>query len=277
MKKTILPLLLALLTAAGALRARAAEEPQTTLLPIVMYHHISRDPARWNDYVISEAEFESDLKWLRAHGYESIGVEELLAWEHGKFTLPEKPCMITFDDGFESTSAYAEPLLQQYGFQGVAAVIGSVCEEFSALDEHDPELSNLSWDDAAAMAERGVIEVQCHTWAMHELGERRGCDRMKWETIADYRSVLSDDLHRFQTESAAHGLHTVPSVAYPYGAYCRETTETVRELGFLAAFTCTEKINRLTKTAEELYDLGRYNRPHGVSSENFFAKWEENG
>ena len=277
MKKTILPLLLAVLTAAGALSAAASPEQETVSLPIVMYHHVSREAGRWGEYVVSEEEFEADLRWLREHGYETVSVEELLAWEQGEFLMPQKPCMITFDDGFESTQTYAEPLMQEYGFCGVAAVIGSVCEEFSALDEHDPELSNLSWEDAAAMAERGVIEVQCHTWAMHELGDRRGCDRMKWESKADYRSELSRDLSRFLTECAAHGVETVPSVAYPYGAYCRETTETVKELGFLAAFTCTEKINRLTKTGEELYDLGRYNRPHGVSSEKFFAKWEENG
>ena len=191
--------------------------------------------------------------------------------------MPEKPVIITFDDGFESTLAYAEPLLQQYGFTAVVAVIGNVCEKFSVLDEHDPELSNLSWEDAADMAERGTFEVQCHTWDLHTLSPRTGCDIRRWESEAAYRSALSADLSRFLMGCTSHGLVLTPTIAYPYGAYSRETTDAVRDFGFLAAFTCTEKINLLTGAEEELYDLGRFNRPHGISSENFFGKWEENG
>ena len=59
-------LCLALLSALLPFRS-AAEAPEALRLPIVMYHHISRDPARWGTYVVSEAEFERDLQWLRAH------------------------------------------------------------------------------------------------------------------------------------------------------------------------------------------------------------------
>ena len=258
--------------------AQAAEpEPEPVRLPIVMYHHIAKSAGQWNDYVISPAEFESDLRWLRDHGYETVSVAELLAWEAGKFSMPEKPCIITFDDGFESTAAYAEPLLKQYGFRGVVAVIGSVCQRFSELDEHDPELSNMSWADVKALAERGVVEVQCHTWDMHTLWPRNGCRKKSSESIENYRWLLSRDLSSFLSACRENGVPLTPTIAYPYGAYCRETTAAVRDFGFAAAFTCTEKINRLTKSDGELYDLGRYNRPHGVSSEKFFANWEENG
>ena len=253
-----------------------AEAQETVKLPIVMYHHISHNPDRWNDYVISEAEFESDLKWLAQNGYESISVTDLLAWTEGKFTMPEKPCMITFDDGFESTAAYAEPLLQEYGFCAVVAVIGSVCEKFSALNEHDPELSNLSWEDAKAMAQRGVIEVQCHTWDMHQMGQRLGCRKLAGESEQQYRYILSQDLSRFLARCRIHEAEIIPTIAFPYGAYSRETIAAVRDFGFRAAFTCTEEINYLTGEADELYLLGRYNRVHGISSENFFKKWQEN-
>ena len=273
LKRMIAWLLLPLLLAAPS---RAAKR-ETVNLPIVMYHHISKEPARWNEYVISPAELESDLQWLRAHGYESVSVSELLAWQDGEFEMPEKPVMITFDDGYESTAAYAEPLLRQYGLRGAVAVIGSVCEAFSALDEHDAELSNLSWEDARDMALRGTIEVQCHTWDLHKLRPRNGCGRTWGESAAEYRAAITEDLSRFLRESEAYGVSLVPAIAYPYGSYDKALTpEVVRDLGFRAAFTCTEKINRLTGDAEELYDLGRFNRPHGVTSEKFFEKWEEN-
>ena len=254
----------------------AAPQEPALRLPIVMYHHISKEPSRWNDYVISLSEFESDLSWLRSHGYETVSLRELLAWTEGAFIMPEKPCMITFDDGFESTAAYAEPLLERFGFCGVVAVIGSACERFSALDEHDPELSNLSWADARELAERGTIEVQCHTWELHSLWPRSGCRKKQGESEAQYRYLLSMDLARYLVGCRENGVAAVPGIAYPYGAYSPETAAAVRDFGFRAAFTCTEKINLLTGAGEELYHLGRYNRPHGSNSEEFFSKWEEN-
>lgn len=258
-----------------AVFAPGAEAAQAEVrLPVVMYHHVSQNAARWNDYVISPEELESDMKYLKENGWQSISMKNLLDWHEGKFVMPEKPFMITFDDGFESTVAYAEPILEKYGFCGMVAVIGSVCEKFTENGEHYPEVSNMSWADAIQAAERGVLEVQCHTWDMHGLGSRTGCNRISWEDAVTYHQKLTDDLSRFLSESEAHGLPLTMSIAYPYGAFCPETTQVVKELGFRAAFTCVEEINLLTGEGEELYHLSRYNRPHGRASGDFFSKWE---
>ncbi len=254
----------------------SATERETVALPVVMYHHVSRSPASWGPYVISEAELERDLQWLKAHGYETVSVRDLLDWENGNFTMPPKPCMVTFDDGACSTAEYAEPLLARYGFCGVAAVIGSVCEAFSANGEQDPELSNLSWEAVRAMAERGTIEVICHTWDMHRLAPRRGCSRKDGEDAGAYRAALTGDLSRFLTECMDRGVYLTPAIAYPYGAYSRATTDAVRDFGFLAAFTCDETVNRLRREEGELLHLGRFNRPHGAAGEKIFQIWEEN-
>ena len=276
MKKRLAALLLAMCLLGSWLGAFASAEPESTRLPIVMYHHISRNAGKWNAYVVSLSEFTADLDYLAAHGWHSITVRNLLDWYEGRFTMPEKPFLLTFDDGFESTLSYAEPLLESHGFTGVVAVIGSVCEKFTRVDEHDAELSNMSWADASAMARRGVIEVQCHTWDMHALSPRRGCSRMEGESLELYRLRVSRDLSRFLQGCEENGLDIVPTIAYPYGAYSAATTELVRDMGFLAAFTCDEHINQLSGDREELYHLARFNRPHGVSSEKFFSLWEEN-
>ena len=154
----------------------------------------------------------------------------------------------------------------------LSAVIGSVCDKFSANGEQDPELSSLSWEAAGEMASRGRIEVICHTWEMHALSPRRGCSRQKGESETAYRSALTKDLSRFLTESAAHGLALTPAIAYPYGAYSRATVQAVEDFGFLAAFTCDEQVNHLSGAAEELLRLGRFNRPHGDAGRKIFEK-----
>ena len=265
--------LLAMGLCIGVLAAEPREE--TVRLPVVMYHHVSEREKLWGKYVVSPRELENDLAFLHQAGYESVSVERLLAWKAGEAELPEKPCIITFDDGYESTGVLAAPLLEKYGFTGVVAVIGSVAEQYSEQPDHDLRYSHLSWEAVAALEQSGVMEVQCHSWAMHELQGRKGCNRRDGESEWDYRAALTEDTERYLDGCAIHGVRGVPAVAYPFGAYCAETVKIMEELGFSVGFTCTERVNVLDPDDPSLMELGRFNRPHGVSTETFFAKWEE--
>jgi len=243
-------------------------------LPIVMYHQISRTWSKSGDYVISVETFENDLKYLRDAGYESVSVRQLLSWLDGVGTLPEKPCMITFDDGYETTAALAAPLLEEYGFTGIVAVIGSVAQQYSDTPDHNLRYSHLSWETVAELSQGDTLEVQYHTWDMHTLTPRKGCNRRRGEDDASYRAALLKDAERFFASSEAHGVTLVPSVAYPFGAYCAQTGEIMEELGFRIAFTCTEQVNLLPQKTAGLVELGRFNRAPGKSSADFFAQWD---
>ncbi|MBO5976088.1 MAG: polysaccharide deacetylase, partial [Oscillospiraceae bacterium] len=86
----------------------------------------------------------------------------------------------------------------------------------------------------------------------------------------EYRRRLSQDLSKFITEFDKRDIDFCYSIAYPYGSFDSDTLDVVKDMGFSIAFTCTEEINVLTGDEEELYYLGRYNRPHGVTSEKYF-------
>lgn len=282
MKQRILAVLLCLTcilsgVAMGS-RATADEGAETPLrLPIVMYHHVSDHEEILGAYVITPQELEADLLWLQENGYTSITAQELLDWYRGDFTMPEKPCMITFDDGFESTSVVAAPLLEQYGFRGIVAVMGSVAEQYTQTPDHNLQYSHMDWQTVAATSHGDVLEVQCHTWDMHKLADRRGCSQMEGESREDYFSALQDDLKRFLENCRANNVQLTPMIAYPYGASNETTGQIVRELGFQGAFTCEERINFLSQdNPEALFHLGRYNRPHGIDSQSFFQIWEKN-
>jgi peptidoglycan/xylan/chitin deacetylase (PgdA/CDA1 family) len=249
-----------------------AEEPLR--LPVVMYHHISPKAKLWSDYVLSVDELESDLVYLKQNGYESITMEQLYAWYDGGEELPERPVLITFDDGYESTEVYAEPLLKAYGFTGVVAVIGSVCQQYTDVPDHMLDYSHMSWGAVAEMSRRGTFEVQCHTWNMHKLGARKGCTKKAGEGSASYKETIRADFSLFLDRCEEYGVELCGGIAYPFGAWCDDTREVARELGFRAAFTCTEKVNLLTGAPGELLELCRYNRPHGKSSEAFFSQWK---
>ena len=274
MKKTILILLICCLLAFPA-AADNENEAETVRLPIVMYHHMSPKARLWGDYVISPEQFESDLQYLRAQGYTPISTSELFAWYDGEGTLPEKPVMITFDDGYESTYVYAKPLLEKYGMPSVVSIIGSVAQQYSDTPDHMLDYSHMSWEAAAETDAGGLMEVQCHTWNMHKLEARRGCSPTSGESDEHYYGALADDLSKFCETYEQHIGHPCSVLALPFGMYTDRTLEYAKKLGFRAVLTCTEKVNLLTGEEPELMELCRYNRPSGISSEAFFAKWEQ--
>ena len=267
----LVPALLMLQGSAGA----AEEKTGGVRLPIVMYHHLSPKPSLWGQYVLSTEEFAADMEYLHAAGYETVTVAQLVAWVNGEGELPEKPVMITFDDGYESAAVYAGPVLEEYGFQAVIAVIGSCADLFTEKEDHMLDYSYLSWSAVRKLSHGGTFEIQCHTYDMHKLNARRGCAAMQGEGAESYRIALRSDLGRFREKCASEDVALANAIAFPFGAFGKDTVSIVKELGFSAAFTCTERVNILSGDPEDLYCLGRFNRPHGVDSETFFQKWEK--
>ena len=193
--------------ALAALTAPARAEPDEVTLPAVMYHHIDADAASSGAYVITPETFESDLRWLRVYGYESVSVRELLDWEAGTGSLPEKPVLLTFDDGQESFHAWALPLLEKYGMCAVAAVVGSYADEYTANGDTNVKYACMSWDTIAEAAATGRVEIASHTQAMHEAdGERRGCRINPGENPADYAAALNGGVDNLGDGEGAGGL-----------------------------------------------------------------------
>ena len=69
---------------------------------------------------------EGDLRYIAEHGYTAVSVGEILDYCAGRGELPEKPILITFDDGQLSVLTYALPLLERYDMCAVAAVVGAL-------------------------------------------------------------------------------------------------------------------------------------------------------
>lgn len=57
---------------------------------------------------------------------------------------------------------------------------------------------------------------------------------------------------------------------YPFGAMSKASPGIVKDMGFAATMTCRERRARITRDPESLYGMGRYLRPSGMSSKEFF-------
>lgn len=246
--------------------------PMERRLPVIMYHSILEDPAKVQDYVITPEILEEDLRWLAAHGYETVTVAELIAFATGTGTLPAKPVMLTFDDGYLNNMTFAEPLLKAYDMRAVIAVVGRYTEMFTESPDPNPNYAHLTWDDLVAMQQRGTFEIQNHSYDMHALSPRRGSDRLENESDSSYRAAFQKDTERMQRLLKEHGI-CAAAYAYPYGQVGAHTTEWLKELGLSASFSCYEKMNLIRAgDPDALFCLGRWNRPAGISTEAFMKK-----
>ncbi len=247
-------------------------EDNTIELPILMYHHMLKSSKLLGDYTITPTEFENDLKYLKEHGYTTIQVQDLISFCNGESTLPEKPVMITFDDGYESVYEYAYPLLKQYGMKAVVSIIGYYTDLYSKTEEKHINYSHLTWTQLREMVESGVFEIQNHTYNMHGNNTRRGLRKKDGETEEEYCSAISADLLQVQNE-VKRNLGIAPTTfTYPFGYITKTSKQIIRDLGFQASFSCEEGINVLSGNPEELYLLMRYNRVHNISTEEFMNK-----
>lgn len=253
----------------------AAADVQGRDLPVVMYHHITEKPNRAGKYVIIANELRRDLEKIQQSGYVTVTVRDLLDYVDGKKELPEKIIMLTFDDGFESVRELAWPLLKEKQMCAEIFAVGSITETYSQNHDRNVNYAYLNWDDLRELDESAEFEVHNHTYDMHGTNNkgRKGLSRKRGESPIDYEEALKDDLTRMQQLlKTCSGVESL-AIAYPYGSYSNETLGIVKSLGFKASLVCEERINKIIPGDRNcLFDLGRYNRPSGASTDAFFEK-----
>ncbi|MGM9677355.1 MAG: polysaccharide deacetylase family protein [Butyricicoccus sp.] len=243
-------------------------------LPVAMYHSVTDQGESPGEYVISPSMLEKDLQWLSQHGYETVVVGDLVSHVENGTPLPEKPVMLTFDDGYYNNYRNAYPLLQKYGMQAVLSPVGTLVEQFTETD--DPEehevWSYCTSGELQEMAASGVVEIQNHSYDFHELTPRRGCLRKSGEDEATYRNIFFEDTRKAQELFRSIGISPPVCYTYPYGARNTETDALVQEYGFVASLSCEEGITCITRDAASLKNIRRYNRDGRISSEQFWQK-----
>lgn len=262
--------------AAGAMAAapgHAADPRGEVAVPIIMYHSILKDPARAGDYILSPAMLESDLIYLAEHGYETVVVQDLIDYVDGVGVLPEKPVMITLDDGHYNNLAYVLPILERMQMRAVISIVGAYTDRFTEEPDPNPNYAYLSWEEVRELAGSGYVEIQNHSYDMHGLLGRKGSARMRGESEEQYRRLFTEDTQRVQSALLEHTGQAATAYAYPFGNSCEEAEQCLHELGFRASFTCREQGNTVRRgDPESLFGLGRFNRPSGERSAAFMRR-----
>lgn len=271
-KKVLAAIFLVAAVFATAFTVSAVTAEPAVEIPIVMYHSVLEDETRHGKYVISPNEFESDVEYLENHGYTTVLIEDLINYTKGG-TLPEKPIVLTFDDGYYNNYLYAYEIAKAHNVRFVISPIGSCAELYSQNEDKNAYYSHATWEQLKEMADSGLVEVQNHSYDLHKNENGvMGIMTASGESDTQYRARISSDLLKAQNAIEKNIGVRPTAMVYPFGAVSKTSPEIVRSLGFSATLTCEERKSKITRSSESLYGLGRYLRPSGISSEEFFAQ-----
>lgn len=219
--------------------------------PILEYHQVTNaavDPdfARYN---VLPDEFSEQLDYLQAHGYTTITLQDFMRAVHGKATLPPKPIVLTFDDGYKDNYTEMLPILESHGMTAVVYVI---------TNELGKE-NYLSLDELRDMQRRG-IEIGSHTADHLPLTEM----------------TASEQLYQIQASKTFlewSGLSTIYSFSYPNGEFSDELAKILRDEKYLSAVTGEAGLNTLATDPYKLYRVN-IRKPRFGLTEFKFRLWK---
>ena len=228
-------------------------------VPIIMYHSLADAGGSTS---ISGADFEADLQYLQAEGYQAVTVADLANFVHHGRSLPPRPVVLSFDDGYYNNYSVGLPLALSYQMPIAISVIGKDTEIWSEIPSQDLRHGHVTWDQIREMAETGLVEILNHTWDMHKHADgRRGAAIRPGEDKAHYRAVFQGDVEKLQHYLTERSGVTPIGFVYPFGNLCPEGEEILAEMGFLATLSCYAGVNTLVVgDSSSLFSLRRYER-----------------
>jgi len=199
------------------------EQPQplrSLLCPILMYHYISSAPedagATLRDLTVPPEQFATHLDFIRESGFTTITMRQLWQGMMGEIVLPEKPIVLTFDDGYWDAFAHATPLMLERGMTGTVFVVSSFMDQ----------PGYLTWGQAQQMHNSG-IEIGCHSATHPDLSR------------ADQATQVEEIVSSTQAIESVLGSRPV-SFCYPFGRQNRITRLTLQDQGYHTAVTTSD-------------------------------------
>jgi len=237
-------------------------------LPVIMYHHVLKDPKKHGQFIVSPDDLEQDLKYLKNHGYTTVLPRDIINYQKTGMPLPAKPVMLTFDDGHLSYLEYVVPLLTKYNMCALVSVVGAYTNDYTEHPDRAVSYAYLDWNDITTLSKSTHTEIGNHTYDLHKVsGGRQGCARMKGETAEHHKSIFENDTQKMRNLIHQYTGTHADCFTYPFGFLCPETEEEIKKLGFKMSLSCTEGINKISRSSS-LFRLKRFNRPHGKSVES---------
>jgi len=215
-------------------------------VPILAWHSIG---SGGDEFTVGEAAFAAQLDAIKSAGYHAVTFHDWLDHQDKGAPLPDKPILLTFDDGDEDAFTAALPALRSRGMRAtfflVPGWIGP--DDAHRFAQGEPGRRYLIWPEMRALAQ-AEMEI-----GSHGLTHRRLPDLTKEEALREMAAS--------KRELETHLLVPVEVFAFPYNASRRRLRSLVREAGYRAAVSGSDH------GGSDRYELYRTTVRRGTSPE----------
>jgi peptidoglycan/xylan/chitin deacetylase (PgdA/CDA1 family) len=202
-------------------------------LPVLLYHRVSPSAGTHHrELTVSPRRFEHHVRWLVRRGFQGITASDWIAWRTGTRSLPSKPVLLTFDDGYIDLTEHAFPILKRYGFgANVFVVSGEIGGHARWHADRESARQQLLSAEQLRHLSGQRIEVGAH-------------GRTHANLAVAGEGELRSEIELGGAELANAVGHPIEAFAYPYGAFNERAVELVRQL-FGCAFAIKSGMNTL--------------------------------
>lgn len=187
---------------------------RTLNIPILTYHFIGNNPnpndkARDNLSVTPD-KFDEQMAFLAKNGYQAISFDTLYAILKGQTSLPTKPVILSFDDGYVDFYLNAYPILRKYNLNAVVFVpTGLIGGSYY-----------MNWAQIKEINGSGLVSFQAHSVSHPNLTSLTD-DQLKFQ-LSESKKVLESQLGK-----------PVNTIAYPYGSSDTRVWQEVKNAGYI--------------------------------------------
>ncbi len=224
-------------------------------LPVLMYHRVVTAPVTDSKFkiFITRDELDAQLANLKRRGFTAITFADLL-----KGNFPDKPVMLTFDDGYQDNHDNLLPLLEKHNMKATVFVLAN------------RKLTNNEWDIPKGEPEAQLMDdaaiTACHNSGLIEIGSH-GLNHLHLPDVS--KTELHDEVVR--SKSALENIigDSVNAFAYPYGDYTAREVGQVREAGYAFGIGT---VNGPLNFADDLFRIRRINMFANTSRSGFWKK-----
>jgi peptidoglycan/xylan/chitin deacetylase (PgdA/CDA1 family) len=186
--------------------------------------------------------FRQQMQELKDAGFHTVFYSQLIDYVENGTPLPDKPIVISIDDGYATNYEYVFPILQELDMKAEIALIGGAVQYANW---------GLKWPQVQEMAESGLVTFQAHTFLMHEdktaSGGRLGVLKYEGETWREYVETLGSDtvkiLDLIEEKTGARPV----TFTYPRGKWNTLAEALVTSLGCKVSVTTKDGVATVTQ------------------------------
>lgn len=223
-----------------------AEKARQAKVPVMMYHDIL--PEKQVFFDVTPTDLEQHLQRIQADGLTPISFDQLVTHLQTGASLPPKPILLTFDDGYEGHFKYVLPLLRKYGYPGTFSIYTNKIGKTGGRP-------GLTWEQLKVMVADPLVTIAAHS-VSHPEDLRKLTDDQLRQEIFESRELLESQLKI-----------PIQYFTYPAGFYDERVSKMVAEAGFKAAMTMdeTEQNEKFANESSSLLTIERFGQSNLAS------------